>query len=664
MKIRCFPHAIPGAGLRSRSNVPHTNQGAGPQIALPQDYRLFSDDLSLGIVDPLGNFTALSPQASESTPYLRTDYLNGNVSEHCESSYLSTSSCYQPLVSGCPAAPAKCAPSVEDHADVPRGTEFGEERDGRCITTQYCGPLFVDATPDLSHVVLRANPISTYALTEGAPPASYYEWSDGQLQLLPMPLATNGEEKGLGAGTLHAISLNGQRVILQSVEQTSDRQLYLRDTNLPSSGDPNAQTSLEIGTGVFDTASADDSRIFFTGYPGGELFEYDLNAEVGHRVSDLSDDRVREVFGASEDGSYVYFTSEGALTPGAAPSYCERPVPGGGEQEGNTCNLYLYHDGMTTLIARAGTIAHEARVSPDGRWLAFMSDKDLTGYDTRDAVSGHLDQEVYLYDADTHRLVCASCDPTGARPVGFFGREGGQAALVGLSPELGGGWVASSVPAWQDFSPVEYQARYLSDGGRLFFDSASALVPQDVNGLDDVYEYEPAGFENAEGEPQCTPSSETFGVRSEGCVSLISSGVSAQPSAFLDASESGSGVFFLTTSKLAPQDKDTAPDVYDAHECTTASPCPPAPAAESPPCVTEASCKASPTPQPSIFGPSASATFSGSGNLAAPPPTLVKPAVKKKVGKCPKSKTRNKQGRCVKKPKKSARKASRERRGR
>ena len=33
-------------------------------------------------------------------------------------------------------------------------------------------------------------------------------------------------------------------------------------------------------------------------------------------------------------------------------------------------------------------------------YLAFMSDRSLTGYDNTDAVSGQPDEEVYLYDAD------------------------------------------------------------------------------------------------------------------------------------------------------------------------------------------------------------------------------------------------------------------------
>ena len=38
-----------------------------------------------------------------------------------------------------------------------------------------------------------------------------------------------------------------------------------------------------------------------------------------------------------------------------------------------------------------------------------------------------------------------------------------------------------------------YQSRYLSNNGRLFFDSADSLVAADVNGKEDVYEFEPAG---------------------------------------------------------------------------------------------------------------------------------------------------------------------------
>ena len=49
----------------------------------------------------------------------------------------------------------------------------------------------------------------------------------------------------------------------------------------------------------------------------------------------------------------------------------------------------------------------DSEVSPDGRYLAFMSDRSLTGYDNVDAVSGMRNEEAFLYDAVTGKLVCA-----------------------------------------------------------------------------------------------------------------------------------------------------------------------------------------------------------------------------------------------------------------
>jgi hypothetical protein len=275
-----------------------------------------------------------------------------------------------------------------------------------------------------------------------------------------------------------------------------------------------------------------------------------------------------------------------------------------------------------------GLQALTARVSANGRWLAFMSQRPLTGYDNEDVTSvrpgERMDEEVFLYHAPesgSGALVCASCDPTGARP---HGREYAQIQVAGgdriWQPTS---MLAANLPGWTPYSGGKalYQSRYLSDSGRLFFNSSDALVPKDVNGTEDVYEFEPDGVGG------CSASAGSGGVASkpEGCVGLISSGSSAQESAFLDASQDGSDVFFLTTAKLAAQDFDTAYDVYDAHICTAVSPCPPPPAPAPPPCDTEASCKPAPTPQPQIFGPSGSASFSGPGDLITEPRSPVKP---------------------------------------
>ena len=64
----------------------------------------------------------------------------------------------------------------------------------------------------------------------------------------------------------------------------------------------------------------------------------------------------------------------------------------------------------------------------------------------------------------------------------------------------GGRWLAADVPGGRrsEQSDARYQSRYLSDGGRLFFNSPDALVPQATNGLADVYEYEPVGVGGCE----------------------------------------------------------------------------------------------------------------------------------------------------------------------
>ena len=54
-------------------------------------------------------------------------------------------------------------------------------------------------------------------------------------------------------------------------------------------------------------------------------------------------------------------------------------------------------------------------------------------------------------------------------------------------------WVLPG-PTPYEFGDAFYQSRYLSNDGRLFFNSSDALVPQDTNGKEDVYEYEPDGI--------------------------------------------------------------------------------------------------------------------------------------------------------------------------
>lgn len=236
----------------------------------------------------------------------------------------------------------------------------------------------------------------------------------------------------------------------------------------------------------------------------------------------------------NEEDTSLYFVAQGELT---------KEADGRGEKaKGGEDNLYMLHyneeesrweapvfiaalsteDSPDWEGLRQGDLETvTSRVSQNGEYLAFMSERDLTGYDSIDSNSGAPDEEVFLYDGGTNRLVCVSCNPTGERPVGVYDSFEANVGTGLLIDEqdiwTGGRWLAANVPGWTGYrlGDARYQSRYLSDEGRLFFNSPDALVSQATNGLADVYEYEPVGVGG------CEASSVTFSARSEGCVGLI-----------------------------------------------------------------------------------------------------------------------------------------------
>jgi hypothetical protein len=581
------------------------------------EYRFFSADLSRALIEQAGyDETPLAPGVTERTMYLRDNEAGG----------------YSPLVSA---------------ENVLPGTKYG---------IPFGAESFVGATPDLSHVVFSARTALTSTPINGE---ALYEWAGGVLQLVSvLPDGNPGAPAQLGdegRDVRRAISSDGSRIFWTRMKGETEKHLYLRDLRrgqtLQIDAVEGAPESAE-GEATFQTASADGSRVFFAdgqkltpdstaeGSGKRDLYECEVVEVSGRLACDLRDLTVDHhagesaavrglVLGASDDGSYVYFVANGALAPGATEGQCAETLPG---THGVTCNLYLWHEGRITFIAalsnedlpgwrdERGNLGDVAsRVAPEGRYLAFMSNRSLTGYDNTDVHSGQPDEEVYLFDALSKRLVCASCNPTGARPAGVF--DSGEAhaqLLVDRRTVWTGHWLGGSIPAWTpiDGRFADYQSRFLSDSGRLFFNSPDVLSSQDTNGKEDVYEYEPLGIGG------CDASSTTFSASLAGCVGLISSGTSSEESAFLDASVSGEDAFFLTASRLVPQDVDSSLDVYDAHVCSAETPCPPSHSSSSR-CDHE-SCRAAPSPQPpEMFAAPPSAGLLGGGNM---PPSPAPPA--------------------------------------
>jgi hypothetical protein len=262
-------------------------------------------------------------------------------------------------------------------------------------------------------------------------------------------------------------------------------------------------------------------------------------------------------------------------------------------------------------------LALTSRVSPNGDWVAFMSDRNLTSYNARNKISDRGTEEVYIYNASTEELRCASCNPTGARPEGVFDKEfSGEGIGLQIDRPLTWTlrWLAANLPAWTRISPNSafYQSRYLDDQGRLYFNSAEGLVPQDKNGKADVYQYEPLGL-------NCSEASTTFVERAHGCVAMISSGTSTKESAFLDASADGNDVFFMTSDQLVGNDTDSSYDVYDATVCGIFGRpgCLAPPAATPPACASADECKGPSPSGPPPSGSPGSEGPSGGGNVSA-----------------------------------------------
>jgi virginiamycin B lyase len=340
---------------------------------------------------------------------------------------------------------------------------------------------------------------------------------------------------------------------------------------------------------------------------GRDLYAYDAASgqltDMAPDTSDLNGAEVIGVIGTSDDGSHVYFAANGDLD-GAGPAAsgnCTPPITG--EWRGQ-CSLYLWDAGQIAFVARldasggisapaggdatnwaprgvqvagGAPILNTGRVSAGGGVVLFRSQRKLTAYNNLGT------SEYYRYDASRSSLDCVTCNPSNIAPVG--------------APQLK---AQTSFFAPGSVAPIK--THNLSDSGdQFFFETVDALLPADTNGLSDVYEWE------ADGAGSCRSSAEDGG-----CLYLISTGTSTEPSHIADTSPSGSDVFFFTEQPLVGQDEDALIDVYDARvDGGLASQNPQRP----PECSGEA-CKGASTQAPAAKG-AGSAVFQGPGNAAS-----------------------------------------------
>lgn len=375
---------------------------------------------------------------------------------------------------------------------------------------------------DAKHLAFKT---TTQMLPDAAPfTQNVYQWDDGVLSVagkLPLP---DGNAPSAGATVFpknirNTMSPDGTRLVFTSTGDGSDpaAQLYMRIDGAStvwlseperSSWKDGTDKSLPTGL-VYEGMTPDGKNVFFVSdsplldadvAPGPDLYRYTdspdptsdqnltLITDNGGAQSD-PESSGGALVGMSDDAKVVYVQHGGAF------------ITVWNDGATGTVDPSVWHGNIQTGLSLMATQPGHGRVSPDGNWLAYIEPND---------------QRLYVYDRAEETLACASCP--------------GEAYL---RPQLTLG---------SFYDNITFRPRFLSNDGRVFFTSTAALVPQDTNGVADVYSYDgPTGK-----------------------LSLLSSGIGSQPAEFADASASGDDVFFATRAQLALSDHDEYADLYDA----------------------------------------------------------------------------------------------------
>ncbi|HTR79054.1 MAG TPA: hypothetical protein VMH39_13130 [Gemmatimonadaceae bacterium] len=512
----------------------------------------------------------------------------------------------------------------------------------------------VGGSRDLSHVVLETlgNAVCPGATALDAGSHVLCEYANGESKLVNADsegklLSRCGAVLGQGhlSGSGHdAVSADGSRVIFTAPdpyakntgfgcwngETTNPPELYMRsDGETTEISAPSEEEGTPEGTArhpaAYVGASEDGSKVFFLSegeltrddahIHDRELYEYDTETgqltRISHGESGVAAAGVWTVPAVSADGAAVYFTASGALANGAT-AY---PVPSGpaGGGAGTPINLYRYDTvtGATTFVTTVGQDYPDNEI--EGAWYKWVAlQPSGNWYTTPDGR--------YLLFAT--QIEQAGYDNAGMCPVPGRGEPGihrcdevyrydaTSGSLICLSCDPSGAAPVSDAlfsRSMEDSQlPSAGSTRAMSDDGAYaFFDTADPLVPQDTNGTLDAYEWH------------------------EGHVSLLSTGHDPAPSFFLGASASGGDVFIATHSNLVPsQNTDSKADIYDARICTAAEPCIQPPAGETAQC--EGSACQTPPSAPNDATPS-SLTFSGAGDATTGGPPLAPPPPAKRT---------------------------------
>ena len=521
---------------------------------------------------------------------------------------------------------------------------------------------WVAASQDFSKLILA---VDDRALVPGHPSVTasgydLYEYAGGALHQVNVDSAgktvgvcgatiadgngepTTGVSDNLLVSSPHAVSADGSRVFFEAApgsDCSEAKHLYMRA----------GSETRDLGVYKFVAANADGSKVILEAGSGDtrEVLLYETGPATTKLLFTAHENNLTGGehlhLQVSADLSVLYLTSSASLTP-------EAPAGVHVADGISSSNLYRYdiETGgplrflVSLVLENSGGSPGYGPV-PNGRYYYFLS-REVIGLPGGEALNkeGQQNPQLYRYDSAEGVVECVSC-------ASSFDPE--PRWEVTSNAPTGVGAVELTEVAMPDTT------RITADGSRVFFDTRSALVPQDVAGEVSLLEGDAETTDGSGFSDAYSPHSQVYEWREDGiegcaqlqgCISLLSGDTGGYFVQLIGIAEEGRDVFFTTHSQLGPNDHDSQGDVYDARAGGGEPPTPPRPVeCEGDSCST-------PFAAPSDLTPS-SATFQGAGDLT-PPPAVVKPPVKK-AAKCSKGKTRNKKGQCVKvkKAKKQAR---------
>lgn len=352
------------------------------------------------------------------------------------------------------------------------------------------GPFLAGASADLTRAIFRTEDKYQPLLQEDthARGKDLYASEEGRLEFLGydqngnvLPcgaVVAHGSEKGSGLEQ-GGISPDARTVTFESPDPEvaggngcpAAVDVYIRregqSTNIssPRVGDPNFG-GLNPDKGAYYVGSdrAGDVAYFITKTKLAasdsdelpDLYRYDLASDTVSPLALGADVRQAVV---SPEGDYVYFTAM-------------QPI--GGEGVAGWENLFLWHAGATRLITTAkggafhigGGLGSEngSPLTPDGRTLLFTAGAQLSGQAIGHVEGGSL-RQLFRYSLPEESLTCISCRPDDGVPASRFR------------------WSSNTA-----FPAGNFDMRVQGDDGRsVFFQSNDALLPEDTNGVGDVY---------------------------------------------------------------------------------------------------------------------------------------------------------------------------------